>query len=143
MSLIDNFRPVKLQWAALFSASCILLTGCGDPGPQLGELGAVKGFRGVVAVEEPRAALAAFDILSAGGTASDAAAAAFFTMTVTYPVGAGLGGGGICIAYDAISDKVESIDFLPRAAANGGTMMVPGALRGVASLHARYGRRIG
>jgi gamma-glutamyltranspeptidase/glutathione hydrolase len=140
MLFIGNFRPVKLQWAVLFCALSILPTACGDPEPQLGELGAVTGFLGVVAADEPRAALAAFDVLSAGGTASDAAAAAFFTMTVTYPVGAGLGGGGICIAYDAISDKAESIDFLPRPAANGGTMMVPGALRGMASLHARYGR---
>ncbi|MDA1098771.1 MAG: gamma-glutamyltransferase [Proteobacteria bacterium] len=90
--------------------------------------------------EEPRAALMARDVLSAGGTAADALTAAFFTMTVTYPVAVGLGGGGLCLYYDHRSNKTETLDFRLSAAAAGGTVAVPGALRGMALLHSRYGR---
>ncbi len=138
--VLRNLRPAKRQWAVLLAIFLFLPSACSDSTPPVGELGAVEGFVGVVAVEEPRAALLAQDILSAGGTASDAATAAFFAMTVTYPVGVGLGGGGICIVYDAISATVESLDFLPRPAAAGGEVLIPGSLRGMASLHARYGR---
>ncbi len=118
----------------------LLPAACGDSAPEVGQLGAVEGFVGVVAVEESRAALLAKDVLSTGGTAADAATAAFFAMSVTYPVGVGLGGGGICAVYDPLSDKAEILDFLPRAPAAGGEIALPTAVRGIASLHARYGR---
>lgn len=97
-------------------------------------------FSGGVVADEPRAALIAEAILEAGGTAADAAAALYFALAVTYPVAAGLGAGGACVVYDSVTETTESIDFLPRQAAGGGPIAVPGAVRGFAALHARYGR---
>ncbi len=106
----------------------------------MGEIGAVDGFIGGVSVEEPHAAVVARDVLSAGGTASDAVIAAFFTLSVTYPIGAGLAGGGACVVYDPATNQAQGIEFLPRPAASGGAVAVPGVVRGMAALHARYGR---
>ena len=106
----------------------------------MGELGAISGFIGGAAADAPRAAIIARDVLSGGGTAVDAAVAAYFTMAVSYPVAAGLGGGGVCVVYDAPSQTADSIEFLPRSPAAGGPVAVPGAVRGIAALHARYGR---
>ncbi len=102
--------------------------------------GPTPGFFGGAAADEPRAALVAEAILARGGTAADAAAALFFALTVTYPVSAGIGGGGVCVVYDAITRSSESLEFMPRTAAAGGQVAVPGAVRGIAALHARFGR---
>ncbi len=139
-SFLSSFPNRRRQWLSATLIPFLALAACAGPKPNVGELGAVEGFVGLVAVDEPHAALVAFDILSAGGTAADAAAAAFFTMTVTYPVGAGMGGGGRCVVYDKLSDKAEAIDFMPRPASAGGEIALPTAVRGIASLHARYGR---
>ena len=117
-----------------------MLAGCSKPAPKVGEIGAVEGFVGAVVAEEPRAALIARDVLSSGGTAADAVTAAYFTMAVTYPVAVGLGGGGFCLYYDHRSNKAETLDFRPAPPAAGGPIAVPGALRGMALLHSRYGR---
>lgn len=106
--------------------------------PPVGEVGNVSGAIGAVAAEEPAATLVAQDTLSAGGTAADAVTAAYFTLLVTYPVAVGVGGGGICITYDRESNVAETLDF--RAGQGTGTVPVPGTLRGMAALHARYGR---
>lgn len=113
---------------------------CANPPPKVGEAGAIEGFLGAVISEEPRAALVARDVLSAGGSAADAAAAAYFAMSVTYPVAVGLGGGGVCLYYDRRANKTETLDFRVKAAVGGGAMGVPGAVRGIALLHSRYGR---
>jgi gamma-glutamyltranspeptidase / glutathione hydrolase len=123
-----------------FLALLLILAACSKPPPKVGEIGAIGGFLGAAVVEEPRAALVARDVLSASGTAADAVTAAFFAMTVTYPVAVGLGGGGVCLYYDHRSNKTETLDFRPAAAAAGGAIAVPGALRGMALLHSRYGR---
>lgn len=95
----------------------------------------------IVAADEPRAALVAREVLARGGSVGDAAAALYFTLAATYPVAAGLGGGGVCLNRSADTRSVTSIDFLPRAArAGGGGLAVPGAVRGFAYIHARYGR---
>ena len=59
------------------AALALALAACSsdNPGPQEGTLGFVPGFIGGAVSDEPRAALAARDVLSAGGTAADAAAA--------------------------------------------------------------------
>ncbi len=118
----------------------------GNTGPQAGEQGFVRGFLGGVAAEEPRAALVARNVLSAGGSAADAAVAAGLTMTVTLPSRAGLGGGGACLLFNARRGDVEAILFEPgaRAAAPADAdrpAAVPMMARGLFALHARGGRR--
>ena len=116
------------------------LAACSTPDAEVGEIGAVKGFLGGAVIEEPHAALLARDALSAGGSAADAAVAAFFGLTVTYPAAVGLGGGGVCLYYDHRQNIAETLDFRLRAPAAGGDIAVPGTLRGMALLHSRYGR---
>jgi gamma-glutamyltranspeptidase/glutathione hydrolase len=95
---------------------------------------------GFVVGDEPLAVQAGTQILAQGGSAADAATATYFALAATYPVAAGLGGGGICIVHDETSAKSEAFDFLPRSAAKGGAFAVPGNVRGFASLHAVFGR---
>ncbi len=97
-------------------------------------------FRGAVVADEPRAVLIAEAILDEGGTAADAGAALFFALSVTYPIAAGLGAGGACVVYDSVTEVSESIEFLPRPASLGGSVAIPGAVRGFAAIHARFGR---
>jgi gamma-glutamyltranspeptidase/glutathione hydrolase len=122
------------------------LAACGDSNKaQLGEEGFVGGFYGGVAADEPRAVLVGRDVLSAGGTAGDAAVAMAFTLTATMPSRASLGGGGVCIVHEPKAMKTEALDFLPRAPAQPGSsgapsIAVPGMARGLFALHARTGR---
>jgi gamma-glutamyltranspeptidase/glutathione hydrolase len=95
---------------------------------------------GLVVGDEPLAVQAGADILRAGGSAADAAAATYFTLAVTYPVAAGLGGGGICLLRDPDRETAESINFLPRNARSGGPFAVPGNVRGFALLQSMHGR---
>ena len=99
-----------------------LIAGPGS-GPQAGQEGFVRGFLGHVASEEPRAALAARNVLSAGGTAVDAAAAAGLMLTVTLPSRAGLGGGGACLLFNPRRGDTEAVLFPPGPrASNSGTV---------------------
>jgi len=118
------------------------LAACGS-GPEKGEAGFISGFFGGIMVDEPRAALIGRDVLSAGGSAADAAVAAYFTLSVTMPGGASLGGGGVCLIHDRDYKGVDAIEFLAGAPDGGtanATAAVPGNVRGMALLHARYGR---
>jgi gamma-glutamyltranspeptidase/glutathione hydrolase len=113
---------------------------------QPGQQGFVRGFLGNAVAEEPQAALVARDVLSAGGSAADAAVAAGFTLSVTLPSRAGLGGGGACLAYDPRRNETEAFLFLPgaREAVPRGAdrpAAVPLMARGLFALHARQGRR--
>ena len=132
----------RVRRAACAALVCGLagLGACSPRAPPVGEPGQITGFIGGVAADAPRAAIVARDILSGGGTAVDASVAAYFTLAVTYPVAGGLGGGGVCLVYDAPSQTADSVEFLPRRPAAGGAIAVPGAVRGIAALHARYGR---
>lgn len=123
----------------------VLASACG--GPREPTLAFPRGtaFLGAVAGDEPRAALVARGVLAAGGNAADAAVALYFTAAVTYPAAASLGGGGVCLVYDPSTDTTEALDFLPDAPAGDpvpGTWAaaVPGAVRGMYALNARYGR---
>ena len=130
---------VRRRQRGCMAALLLLVAACGVAPPKTGEIGAVEGFLGAAISEEPRAALVARDTLSAGGSAADAAVAAYFAMTVTYPVAVGLGGGGVCLYYDHRSNRAETLDFRVGRAAAGGHIAIPGALRGMALLHSRYG----
>ena len=112
---------------------------------QRGVIGFVKGFIGGVAADEPRAVLIGRDILSAGGTAADAAVAMTFALAVTLPSSASLGGGGVCVVRDAGTKVTETLDFLPGIpktipATVVRPTAVPGNVRGLAALHAKYGK---
>ena len=74
---------------------------------------------GLAVGDEPFAVKTGTAILEQGGSAADAVTAMFFAMTATYPVAAGLGGGGICLVADPVKG-VREFDFLPRAARSGG-----------------------
>jgi gamma-glutamyltranspeptidase/glutathione hydrolase len=123
----------------------------GPAGPAEGQAGFVQGFLGGVVADEPRAALVGREVLSAGGTAADAAVAVGFALSVTLPSRAGLGGGGACVAYatDKQSSNAgvpEAVIFTPLAPSSLRTnadrpAAVPMLPRGLYLLHARYGKR--
>jgi gamma-glutamyltranspeptidase/glutathione hydrolase len=98
------------------------------------------GFSGAAVADEPAAALAARQVLEQGGNAADAATAIYFTLSVTYPAAAGLGGGGICLVHDGSAKTVETVSFLAASPRRGGSIAVPGNVRGFAYIHARYGK---
>lgn len=105
-------------------------------------VGYIQGDFGGVVADEPRAALVGRDVLSAGGTAVDAAIAMYFTLSVTYPGAATLDGGGVCVIQQSNNGgRVAAIDFGPLLIhRDGKTIAVPGGVRGMFALHARYGR---
>ena len=125
----------------------MLLSGCAsDLGNSLGLdsggifRGSGAGARALVVGDEPYAVQVGAQILRQGGSAADAAAATYFALSVTYPVAAGLGGGGICIVHDGASGQTEEFDFLARDAGSGGAYAVPGNVRGFALMQSLYGR---
>ncbi len=113
------------------------LTGVGRASAEDETATAIGGF---VVADEPQAVLFARDVLEKGGTAVDAAVSLYFTLSVTQPQAASLGGGGICLVHDRSERTTESIEFLPRRASAGGPVAIPGNVRGFALMHARYGR---
>ncbi|MBI3453842.1 MAG: gamma-glutamyltransferase [Rhodospirillales bacterium] len=121
-------------------AGALSLAACGGGGETIGIVGSVKGFLGGAVTDEPRAALVARDILSAGGTAADAAVALYFTLAVTYPSAASLGGGGVCVVNDPKLGRSEALDFIARAPAAPGIAATPANARGMYALYAKYGK---
>ncbi|HUO89336.1 MAG TPA: gamma-glutamyltransferase [Rhizomicrobium sp.] len=134
-----NFRS-----RILACVSCaVLLSGCtADLGGAL-DLGGGNASgapaTALVVGDEPYAVQAGALILRQGGSAADAATAMYFALAVTYPVAAGLGGGGICIVRDAARNRSEEFDFLARDSAAGGAYAVPGNVRGFGEMQATYG----
>jgi gamma-glutamyltranspeptidase/glutathione hydrolase len=122
-------RLLVLAGLALWAAAC------GDD--ETLTIGPVEGFAGLLAADEPRAALIGRDVLGNGGNAADAAVAMYFTMAVTLPSRAGLAGGGLCLSFDHGAKTAEVIEFLPRKGPAGGVL--PRGLRAMAALHARHG----
>ncbi|MFN6955013.1 MAG: gamma-glutamyltransferase [Acetobacteraceae bacterium] len=124
------------------------LGGCGTVGGLFGggtTDGTVRGFAGAVAAEEPRAALVARDTLARGGSATDAAVAAGFALTVTLPSRAGLGGGGVCVVFDPRRNQAEAVLFPPGANPSPAPQTdrpaaAPMMARGLFALHTRGGR---
>ncbi|MCF8492155.1 MAG: gamma-glutamyltransferase [Rhodospirillum sp.] len=133
--------PRTSRCLVVLATASFLLGGCADD-LEVGTIGYVEGFSGVIAADEPQAVLVGRDVLSAGGLATDAAVAMGFTLAVTLPSSAGLGGGGLCLSYDAETDAVEALEFLPNASTlpgPKGSMAVPALARGLFALHARSG----
>jgi gamma-glutamyltranspeptidase/glutathione hydrolase len=132
-------RGRSCQW--LCAALLALAVGACQSGNQKGSgvIGSVEGFAGAAVADDPRAVVAARDALVAGGSAADAAVAIYFTLAVTLPSSAGLGGGGVCLVHEPGSERPIALDFLPRATADG-SIGLPGNVRGMAVLQAKYGR---
>ncbi|GAA0531742.1 gamma-glutamyltranspeptidase/glutathione hydrolase [Rhizomicrobium palustre] len=123
-------------------AGLVLLAGCsvdlGSVGDTVG-LGSKAQPQGLAVGDEPFAVRVGAATLAQGGSAADAASAMYFALSVTYPVAAGLGGGGICIVHDPAKNETVEYDFQPRDAASGGAYAVPGAVRGMALMQGQYG----
>ena len=137
------------RYVAMSVAALVTLGGCEvtQTLPDISMFEPTRYFGGAVS-DEPRAALVARDVLAAGGNAADAAVALYFTLAVTYPSTASLGGGGLCLIYQPDEyggDKAEIIEFLAQPTANRSESTrrpnaVPGNVRGMYALQARYGR---
>jgi gamma-glutamyltranspeptidase/glutathione hydrolase len=148
---------LKLRSRFLACASCLLLlSGCeldrdvgvGDSFDNPITLGSSDsaatpnggaGTRALVVGDEPYSVRIGAQILAEGGSAVDAATAMYFALSVTYPVAAGLGGGGICMVRDTASNQTEEFDFLARDSGGGGAYAVPGNVRGFALMQGIYG----
>ena len=121
-------------------AGMLLVAGCSvDIGSSVGLGGTTTTPGALVVGDEPFAVQAGAAILAQGGNAADAATAMYFALSVTYPVAAGLGGGGICIVHDPVKNQTQEFDFLPRDAAGGGAYGVPGNVRGFALMQMANG----
>lgn len=88
--------------------------------------------------DEPHAAAVGRDLLNQGGSAADAAAGMALAMAATLPSRVGLGGGGVCLVFDAGAKQMRTLDFLPRPAAPGGAA-APSFVRAVQIIHASGG----
>lgn len=123
----------------------VLLAACsGNDGPREASE-PLTGFIGAVVADEPQAALIGRDMLAVGGSAVDAAVAIAFALGVTLPSQTGLGGGGVCVAFEQKSGDVRALDFRAEAPASavsaaGHPSAVPAMVRGLYTLQARYGR---
>ncbi|HEY9090904.1 gamma-glutamyltransferase [Parasphingorhabdus sp.] len=117
---------------------------------------------GTVASAHPEATKAGFEILQAGGSASDAAMAMMLTLTVVEPQSSGIGGGGFLLHHDGKSGWLETIDgretapasasadrFLDAqgkpmghmdAVAGGKSVGVPGNMRLMELAHKKWGK---
>ena len=121
-----------------------VLAACAPAKGTLRAVGLAGGDVGGVSADEPRAAIVAREILRIGGNAMDAAVALYFTTAVTFPASASLGAGGACLVFDAKGRRVEALEFPALAPPSAGPdtrlkIAVPGAVRGMFALHARYG----
>lgn len=142
---------------AALASLAITLSGCGmfhhrlpgaGPNPNDAPVpGVAKAdWSGVVIADEPVAAEAGRAVLAAGGTAADAATAVAFTLMVTLPSRASLGGGGGCVAYSPFV-KTNSVAtpqafvFTSPAGATAGSRpaAVPMTARGLLLMQAIYG----
>lgn len=138
--LIEPKNAAGRRQRALALAALAALSGCAAPSFEAAPI--PENF-GLVVTDEPNATMVARDILAQGGTAADAAVAAYFALAVTLPSSAGLAGGGVCLAHDREKTPVDAIDFWVGGAVQGlaaGPAGAPGNLRGMSALHARFGQ---
>ena len=138
MPVMSRFRALAFASplsALVFLGGCSWFTAEGDTRAATVQ---TANARHLVVGDEPFAVRTAATVLSQGGSAVDAAASMFFALSATYPVAAGLGGGGICIVRDSAGGLTE-FDFLPRAANRGGAYAVPAAVRGFFEMQRRFG----
>jgi gamma-glutamyltranspeptidase/glutathione hydrolase len=135
-------RLAALLLAGLALAGCDTARSVMGTSVQAGSPGFVRGFLGGIAAEEPAAAAIGREVLSAGGSAVDAAVAAAFAMSVTLPSRVGLGGGGACLVFDPRRGEPEAVLFPAgaRASIPAGAdrpAAIPMLARGLFALHTR------
>jgi gamma-glutamyltranspeptidase/glutathione hydrolase len=139
----------SLAMAVVMGSGLIALSGCGNSkfAERMSRLmpDSTPYVYAAVVADEPGAVVAAQEMLTRGGTAADAAVSLYFTLAVTMPSVASLGGGGTCLVHDPKSKRTEMLDFIAPAPASGLAQgerpsAVPGNVRGMAVLHSRYGR---
>jgi gamma-glutamyltranspeptidase/glutathione hydrolase len=116
-----------------------------------------------VAAANPYAVEAGLAVLSAGGSAADAAVAVQAMLGLVEPQSSGLGGGGFLVYYDAATGKVTAFNGREAAPAGatpdmflkadgtplkffdavlgGRSTGVPGAIAMLGAVHARFGRK--
>lgn len=126
----------KARMAPLLT-SVLLLTAC--QGRPEGVLNVEYQLSGLAVSDSPQASILGQEILLRGGRAADAAVAMSFMMASTLPSRAGIMSGGSCLIFESQSVNGDSVVFPAIQSAEGG--MVPGMVRGMAALHARYGTR--
>ena len=119
--------------------------------PDQGGRSTVSGTRGVVAAEDPRAALAGIRVLDAGGNAADACVAMAAVLAVVAPMMTGPGGDAFLQFFDAATGEVRGLEGAGAAgslapgrstmpARGPETITVPGAVRLWADAAAGLGR---
>jgi len=148
---IRCLRPIQLTLPSHLAAlcGCLLLLHASH---------ALASPGGAIAMPDRYSAATAAQVLEDGGNAVDAAVAAAFVLSVTYPEAGNIGGGGFMLsvidgeaqfldfreqAPQAASRDMyldEDGEFLQRASLIGGLASgVPGTVRGMQLAHARYG----
>ncbi|MDB5679538.1 gamma-glutamyltransferase [Sphingomonas bacterium] len=123
---------------------------------------AAASAQGIVSSADPRASAAGQEILRKGGSAADAAMAMMLALTVVEPQSSGIGGGGFFVYNDGKTGMVSTVDgreAAPMAATpqrfvgpdgkalpfiqafpGGKSVGVPGNVRLMAMVHARWGK---
>lgn len=165
-----------MRYLMLFAA--LVISACSDVSPSKAdkttaldpeaatgfvEKSGVQATQHMVAAATPAAARAGEAILSAGGTAVDAAVAVQSMLTLTEPQSSGLGGGGFILYWDAEEQQLYTIDARETAPMNatpelfldaqgqppkqfmdavtgGRSVGTPGILRGLELAHQRWGK---
>ena len=146
-------RQLSKLWCVVIALAAPMATPAGAA-PTAGQLAA-----GAVASPDLYGALAAKEVLRAGGNAVDAAVATAFALAVTYPEAGNLGGGGFMTLY--VGGRPYFLDYRETAPARASAGMyldprgepiaklsivgdlsagVPGTVRGMAEAHRRFGR---
>src|SRR3546814_16180102 len=88
------------------ATAAFALSGCASETVEVRE-----GFYGSLAVEEPRAALLARDVLASCGSAADASVATYFALAATHPSSAGLGATGSCPVVEPATPPLVRTGF--------------------------------
>ena len=115
-----------------------------------------RGDRGMVVSDSAPASRIGRDILRQGGSAVDAAVATALALAVAWPDAGNIGGGGfmlvrpadgrepVCVDYRETAPKVMSARSFSRedTTYSHKAVGVPGTIRGLATAHERFGRRV-
>lgn len=137
-SFIRHLRSVSLFATVAALAACTALDKTPDGDGTSAAPAVLR--RAAVVADEPSAMQAGSAILNEGGNAADAATAMYFTLAVTYPVAAGIGGGGICLIRDAQANRVSEYDFPVASPHSTGAFGLGANVGGFAALQAAFGK---